>query len=182
MPQPSITQFRLTITCLKFHWNYPGANELSDCIFEFELYTLHDEAYHIIILSRDNTNSRDLSRCFGLSCHIGMCQANCQPHFDSESRVVKYSVHRNFIECCDKKSSELHFYKPNLSVLRWNLRSFDASLLNKACRPCGHWWGYNPGALSLSQLTATHWNTEYQWPDFIHGYPIFKWVLPWSGW
>ena len=29
MPQPSITKIRLKITCLKFYWNSPGANELS---------------------------------------------------------------------------------------------------------------------------------------------------------
>ena len=28
MPQPSITKIGLKITCLKFHSNYPGANEL----------------------------------------------------------------------------------------------------------------------------------------------------------
>ena len=30
MPQPSITKICLKITCLKFHENFPGANELMD--------------------------------------------------------------------------------------------------------------------------------------------------------
>ena len=29
MPQPSITKICLKITCLKFHSNFPGANELT---------------------------------------------------------------------------------------------------------------------------------------------------------
>ena len=31
MPQPSITKIYLKITCLKFHSNFPGANELRWC-------------------------------------------------------------------------------------------------------------------------------------------------------
>ena len=32
MPQPSITKIRLKVTCIKFHSNFPGANELINFI------------------------------------------------------------------------------------------------------------------------------------------------------
>ena len=33
IPQPSIDKFSLKITCLIFHWNLPGANELMSNLF-----------------------------------------------------------------------------------------------------------------------------------------------------
>ena len=46
---------------------------------------------------------------------------------------------------------------------------------NMGSHPGGHYWDYHPGALSLSQVTATH--LEDRAPvDEIYGCPIFKWV------
>ena len=52
MPQPSITKISMKITCLKFHWNFPGANELICIIklFQHNVYFITTVDTDVLVL------------------------------------------------------------------------------------------------------------------------------------
>ena len=56
-----------------------------------------------------------------------------------------------------KISCPLHAYVQFVLVDSWKL-----SICNRACHPGGHNWNYCPGALSLSQVTATHFKIGHR--------------------
>ena len=61
MPQPSITKICLEITCLKFHSNFPGANELKSAALALPL-TL--ELVHPTIYQCNTMNPKQIARHF----------------------------------------------------------------------------------------------------------------------
>ena len=124
--QPSITKIRLTITFLKFHFNFPGANEL--------IITMSQPGKHVSISVDQQNRSGVHFPWFGLTIQI---------QWDSTA----YQIATNICSCYDSTAVMCKFFsnpfvesgwKQNKSFIEFELRWKNFIDIGP-CKTCHDW-------------------------------------------